>query len=65
MNVSELITQRYLNYPAPGIACPNRPHAALLAACEAVDRDIQNQCAITYESVQLVRAALALVRRRS
>lgn len=63
MSGAELITKRYLNDPAPGISRANREHTALVEACEAVDRDIQNQGAISYESVQLVRDVLAMVRR--
>lgn len=64
MNAPEFTTRFYVEEPAPGISSHDRPHDALLAACDAVDRDIQNQGTITYESVQMVRAALALARRR-
>lgn len=58
-------TRYYREAPAPGIECQDRERAALLIACEAVDRDIQNQGAVTYEAVQLVRDALKLARRGS
>lgn len=63
MKAPEFTTRFYVSEPAPGITSRNRPHDALLAACESVDQDIQNQGAVTYETVQKVRAALALVRR--
>jgi hypothetical protein len=59
------LTERYLSAPAPGIACLDRERRALVAACEAVDADIERQGAVSYEAVELVRAALALARRQS
>lgn len=65
MKISEFTTRYYRDAPAPGIASADRPHDAMLTALQSVDRDIQNQGAVTYETVQLVREALALVGRRS
>lgn len=49
--------------PAPGIAQQgDRIKRKLVEACEAVDRDIEQQGAVTYETVEQVRAALALAR---
>lgn len=59
----DTFTRRYVDAPPPGILCQDRVKAALLEACRAVDRDIQNEGAATYDSVQLVRGALALARR--
>jgi hypothetical protein len=64
MKAPEFTTRFYVSEPAPGIASQNRPFDALLGACEAVSQDIQNQGAVTYETVQKVREALALARRQ-
>jgi hypothetical protein len=64
MKAPEFTTRFYVSEPAPGIASHNRPFDALLGACEAVSMDIQNEGAVTYETVQKVRAALSLARRQ-
>lgn len=51
--------------PAPGIRqalVPIMATRALERACEAVDRDIEQQGAVSYETVEQVRMALALAR---
>lgn len=54
--------------PAPGILAskpqPLLVTIALTAACHSVDLDIEKFGAVTYETVEQVRSALALVRSR-
>lgn len=57
--------QKWTALPAPGIRralVPVMASRALERACEAVDADVEQFGRVTYETVEMVRSALALVR---
>lgn len=64
MNAMVINTPPWTSAKAPGIALPTIPaHVAraLLAACRAVDKDVELSGAASVETVEQVRAALALM----
>lgn len=53
------LTRYYREVKAPGIPKGDRAKRKLREACEAVSRDIEQMGAVSYETAELVRAALA------
>ena len=66
MIAHRMILASWKKAPAPGIKThcqkPLMGTLALAAACRAVDSDIEKFGAVTYETVDQVRQALAMVR---
>lgn len=59
---AEFLTTRFINAPAPGLPAGDRARKKMVEALLAVDLDITQQGAVSYETVELVRAALLLGR---
>lgn len=53
------LTRYYREVKAPSIPKGDRAKRKLREACEAVSRDIEQMGAVSYETAELVRAALA------